>query len=203
MANHFEALQDSGSDDEGGTKCQASRDAEKKFNDLFSSPTVTITQGLKGEVAALSKANFQTSSLGSMSSVLDSLAETAPAAISSEKKPKEHKPAWNFADLSNVNRVVDEKDRLTSKTRFNPLLNSTIAQHEKNVHNLMSAVQNSKYAKGARSKNACSRSRKANRRKAKLIQRGQAFSDKQEFRAGRSKKSRAGAKFKKSRHSPY
>ena len=204
MANYFQALEDSGSDGEGGANGRASQKAAEKFNEIFSSATVKVNASITKEVAALSKSNFQVSSLGSMNSVLDSLTESAPAQVLLEKKPKEHKASWNFEDLANVNRVVDETDKRTSKTRFNPLLNATVEQHEKDVNGLMSAIQSSKFVKEKRSKNTCTRSRKANRRKAKMLQRGQAFADRQEFKAGRTKtKSRAWKKFGKSRHSPY
>ena len=119
MANYFQALQDSGSDDEGADG-RASRKGAEIFNDFFSSATVQVDESVAREVAALSTANFQTSSLGSMNSVLDALTESAPAQVILDKKPKEHKSTWNFESLASINRVVDERDKQTSKNRLNP-----------------------------------------------------------------------------------
>ena len=202
-ANLYAALKDSDSDsdDEDSVFRSDKEKIEKKANNLFAQTFMQnqtfsfSTEASKQNSVAGSK-NQKESSLSSMANVLDSLGDDIKNIA---RKEREHvvKKRWNFNGLSNI--VHDEEKQHSTQInvndKYNPLLSTTINNHEKNVNNLMQAIRsNSKVVNNSSKSTAKSkknskmfRSRAANKRKARMLAKGEANADKNKHKIGRKK----------------
>ena len=73
---------------------------------------------------------------------------------------------------------------------FNPLLSSTVREHDATVEQLMRAIKSSKQFSQKGSKSGCNRSKKHNQRKLRIIERGVSTADRTSAKVGKKMKKR-------------
>ena len=144
-----------------------------------------------------------------MANVLDSLGDDVKQ-LTRRERPNVVKKRWNFDGLSNV--VHSEKQTPTTQrenAKYNPLLRTTINNHEKNVNDLMNTIKSkSKHVninKKSKKNDKMFRSRAANRRKAQKLARGESYQDKAKYKVGKTRRRYVGQanKNRKLKSSPY
>ena len=215
-SNTFHALEDSDSesDDEDSVFKSDADKLEKKANNLFlqafaQNQTFSFSAQAAKETTLAGVKNQGESSLSSMANVLDSLGDDVKQ-LTRRERPNVVKKRWNFDGLSNV--VHSEKQPPSTQRengKYNPLLRTTINNHERNVSDLMNAIKSkSKHVntnKKSRKNDKMFRSRAANRRKARKLSRGEAYQDKAKYKVGKSRRRYVGQadKNRKIKSSPY
>ena len=215
-SNAFHALKDSDSDsdDEDSVFRSDADKLEKKANNLFlqafaQNQTFSFSAQAAKETTLAGVKNQGESSLSSMANVLDSLGDDVKQ-LTRRERPNVVKKRWNFDGLSNV--VHSEKQAQTiqhENGKYNPLLRTTINNHEKNVNDLMNTIKSkSKHVnvnKKSKKNDKMFRSRAANRRKAKKLARGESYQDKAKYKVGKTRRRYVGQadKNRKQKSSPY
>lgn len=124
-------------------------------------------------LVATSKPGLLTTSLGDMSALMGSLG-AAGDATEAEREGGSTR-SW---DLSGLHAAAQETVPL--RHRFNPLLQKTLAEHERDVDKLQRGIQNSvrqMKMQNQRKKKAKQVSRRGNNRKAAKQARGAAYKD--------------------------
>ena len=110
-------------------------------------------------------------------------------ATTSSETSEEGKTFWNFGDLSAVMDPL--KPKVDKDDIFNPLLSSTVREHDATVGQLMRAIKSSKQFSQKVSKSGCNRSKKHNQRKLRIIERGVSSAERTSAKVGKKMKKRS------------
>ena len=187
--NSFGALEDSSSGDEDKKCDHGESESSTQLSGLFSAPTLGMSAAELQRIQMLGTSNRKESSLASMSSVLGALADTSPRTLEESRTQEEGKTFWNFGDLSAVMEPL--KPKVDKDDIFNPLLSSTVREHDATVGQLMRAIKSSKQFSQKVSKSGCNRSKKHNQRKLRIIERGVSSADRTSAKVGKKMKKRS------------